>query len=109
MSMFELFVFVKLLPFINGVGLISTLMSILGLGVILVLRLEDSIGENKFSFYSKRFIIGFIIGMFLSLSPNKDQAMIISGGYAITNVENIGDVPVNLIDALISIKEDREQ
>jgi len=67
--------------------------------------------QKRFLRMRKKIGLSLVLaGLIIALTPTKEQAAWIAGGYVVTNAEGIGELPQNVVDAanrfLTSIKKE---
>lgn len=118
MSLFELYVLFVLVPALGSLGSIVTTVSLMLLGVGCFITLivsaegefEDTIPYWKKSV--KYLGIPLVVGALLLLAPDEKQVKFLAGGYVVTNVEGIAELPENIVESantfLKSIADEQE-
>ena len=119
MSLFELYALFVLVPALSSIG--STIMTIslilVGVGLFITLIAAAEGDFDEVVPYWKRGIkyigVPLVVGILLSLAPDEKQVKFLAGGYVVTNVEGIAELPENIVESantfLKSIADEQER
>lgn len=107
MSLFTLYLIITVIPSLNILFTISTIVMVIVATITLVVGLQlvdDCDFKNKEGQFVikaiKRTVTGLIISVLMCIAtPSKEQIYTIVGGYAVTNVEGIDKLPKNMVAA----------
>ena len=119
MSLFELYVLFVLVPALSSIGGIITciILALTGVGLFITLMAAGEGDLAEVAPYWKRGIkylgIPLVVGMLLSLAPDEKQVKFLAGGYVVTNVDGIAELPENIVESanafLKSIADEQEK
>lgn len=107
MSLFELWFLFIVLPFIDKVGIFSTIVlgviAVISTLILITTSVEDPEFRDNFITGVKNHKVIFFVLMSVSFMggvvPDKGQVALIVGGSVVTNVEGINELPENVIKA----------
>lgn len=118
MSMFELYALFVLLPAIGTIG--GTVSFISGVAICILCFVYMVSSEHELDQFGHKikttlrvFVPIFTVAILLSLAPSERQVKFLAGGYVVTNVEGISELPENIVESantfLKSITDEQEK